>query len=190
MGQHERVLSAMVDTIRSCGAGAGGTRNISGTTRFHANLERQLARLHMHESALLFSSGYVANEAALATLGRILPNVHFFSDELNHASMIAGINHSKARKSVFRHNDVAHLNDLLSQADPDSPKVIVYESVYSMVSRPIIVLRSLMVGMIGWGHCRYRSDMRRSRCTWSAHVHRRSARCWTIWRAWRRNRPA
>eukprot|EP00474_Spongospora_subterranea_P009295 CRZ09753.1 hypothetical protein [Spongospora subterranea] len=132
MGQHPAVVSAMHSAIDTVGAGAGGTRNISGTSHFHSELESELASLHGHEASLVFSSGYVANDAALSTLATLLPGVHFFSDELNHASMIAGIRRSRATKSVFRHNDVAHLEELLSKADKDVPKVVVFESVYSM----------------------------------------------------------
>ena len=131
MGQHPSVLNAMKEAIDTVGAGAGGTRNISGTSSYHTDLEKSLTRLHNHESSLVFSSGYVANEAALHALGT-LPNCHFFSDSLNHASMIAGIRNSRAKKDVFRHNDVAHLEELLAKADPDAPKVVVFESVYSM----------------------------------------------------------
>lgn len=108
------------------------SRNISGTSHYHSELEAELASLHGHESSLVFSSGYVANDATLSTLPTLLPGVHFFSDALNHASMIAGIRRSGAPKSIWRHNDVAHLEQLLSEADADVPKVVVFESVYSM----------------------------------------------------------
>lgn len=132
MGQHPVVVEAMLNAIVKSGAGAGGTRNISGTTKYHTDLERTLARAHDKEASLVFTSGYVANDATLATLGKLLPNVHMFSDALNHASLIEGIRHSGAKKSVFRHNDVAHLRELLAKADPKAPKLIVFESVYSM----------------------------------------------------------
>ena len=132
MGQDEDVLNYMHTAIDSFGAGSGGTRNISGTTRFHVDLEKELADLHGKSGALLFTSGYVANEATLSTLGKILPGLIIYSDELNHASMIEGIRRSGADRRVFRHNDVEHLRALMENDDADRPKLIAFESVYSM----------------------------------------------------------
>jgi 5-aminolevulinate synthase len=131
-GQNPLVIEAMHRAIDEAGAGSGGTRNISGTTHYHVELEAELAALHGKEHALLFTSAYVANEAALSTLADILPGLIVYSDALNHASMIAGIRHGKAERHVFRHNDLQHLESMLVDADPDAPKLIAFESVYSM----------------------------------------------------------
>ncbi|WP_240008108.1 5-aminolevulinate synthase [Pseudaquidulcibacter saccharophilus] len=131
-GQNDEVLDAMREALDDVGSGAGGTRNISGNTYYHTMLERELADLHQKEAALLFTSGYVSNDATLATIARILPGCIIFSDESNHASMIEGIRRSGCEKRIFRHNDVAHLRSLLEKAPQSAPKLIAFESVYSM----------------------------------------------------------
>ena len=132
MGQHPAVIKAMKDAVDLCGAGAGGTRNISGTSHLHRLLEAELADLHGKDSALLFTSGYVSNWAALSTLGSRLPNAIMFSDSLNHASMIEGIRHSRAQKRIWKHNDVEDLDRLLSNCPEEASKIVVFESIYSM----------------------------------------------------------
>ena len=132
MGQHPEVLAAMHEAIDATGAGSGGTRNISGTTVYHKRLEAELADLHGKESALLFTSAYIANDATLSTLPKLFPGLIIYSDALNHASMIEGVRRNGGAKRIFRHNDLEHLRELLAADDPDVPKVIAFESIYSM----------------------------------------------------------
>jgi 5-aminolevulinate synthase len=132
MGQHPVVMKAMHDAIEATGAGSGGTRNISGTTIYHKQLEAELADLHGKEAALLFTSAYIANDATLSTLPKLFPGLIIYSDDLNHASMIEGIRRNGGAKRIFRHNDLEHLRELMAADDPDAPKLIAFESVYSM----------------------------------------------------------
>ena len=132
MGQHPVTIAAMQETAAKLGVGAGGTRNISGTNRPLVELERSLADLHRKEAALVFTSGFVSNEAAISTIARLMPDCVILSDQLNHASMIQGVRQSGMEKRIFRHNDLAHLRELLSALDRKRPKLIVFESVYSM----------------------------------------------------------
>jgi 5-aminolevulinate synthase len=132
MGQHPVVTAAMHEAIEATGAGSGGTRNISGTTVYHKRLEAELADLHGKEAALLFTSAYIANDATLSTLPKLFPGLIIYSDALNHASMIEGVRRNGGAKRIFRHNDVAHLRELLEADDSDAPKLIAFESIYSM----------------------------------------------------------
>ncbi|MEH6521085.1 5-aminolevulinate synthase [Sulfitobacter sp.] len=132
MGQHPVVIEAMHEAIDATGAGSGGTRNISGTTVYHKRLEEELADLHGKEAALLFTSAYIANDATLSTLPKLFPELIIYSDERNHASMIEGVRRNGGAKRIFRHNDLAHLRELLEADDSDAPKVIAFESIYSM----------------------------------------------------------
>lgn len=132
MAQHKVVIDSMRTALETAGAGSGGTRNISGTTHYHVALEQELARLHNKTSALLFTSGYVANQSTLSVLGRLIPNVHYISDSENHNSMIVGIKSSQTNRTVWRHNDLAHLKEILSSLDDDIQPIIALEGVYSM----------------------------------------------------------
>lgn len=132
MGQNPDVIQAMKDAIDKVGAGSGGTRNISGTHHYHVMLENELADLHGKEAGLIFTSGYISNEASISTIAKLLPGCIIYSDELNHASMISGVIGGKCEKRIFKHNSVEHLEELLEADDPDAPKIILFESVYSM----------------------------------------------------------
>ena len=132
MGQHPVVLAAMHEALEATGAGSGGTRNISGTTVYHKRLEAELADLHGKDASLLFTSAYIANDATLSTLPKLFPGLIIYSDALNHASMIEGVRRNGGAKRIFRHNDVAHLRELIAADDPAAPKLIAFESVYSM----------------------------------------------------------
>ena len=132
MGQHPDVLAAMHEALEATGAGSGGTRNISGTTLYHKRLESEIADLHRKEAALVFTSAYIANDATLSTLPKLFPGLIIYSDALNHASMIEGVRRNGGAKRIFRHNDVAHLRELMAADDPAAPKLIAFESIYSM----------------------------------------------------------
>ena len=132
MGQHPKVIGAMVETATRMGTGAGGTRNIAGTNHPLVDLEHELADLHRKEAALVFTSGYVSNETGISTIAKLLPDCLILSDAFNHNSMIEGVRQSKCEKQIFRHNDMAHLEELLQAAGPRRPKLIVFETLYSM----------------------------------------------------------
>ena len=132
MSHHKDVVDEMITVIKEVGTGSGGTRNISGTTPYHERLEKKLADFHERDSALIFTSAYVANQTTLATICKKIKNIKVFSDELNHASLIEGIKNSKASCSIFKHNDLGHLEELLAYQDINRPKIIVFESLYSM----------------------------------------------------------
>ena len=132
MSHNPRVIERMIEVIKEVGTGSGGTRNISGTTPYHDQLEKKLASYHEREAALIFTSAYVANQTTLATICKKIPGIEVFSDQLNHASLIEGIKNSKAPCTIFRHNDLEHLESLLREKDLDQPKIIVFESLYSM----------------------------------------------------------
>jgi len=132
MGQHPKVIGAMVEAVNRMGAGAGGTRNISGTNHPLVELEREIADLHRKQAALVFTSGYVSNDTGISTIARLMPNCLILSDAMNHNSMIEGVRQARSEKKIWRHNDVDHLRELLREADPGRPKLIVFESLYSM----------------------------------------------------------
>ena len=132
MSHNQEVINRMIEVIKEVGTGSGGTRNISGTTPYHDRLEKKLANFHERDSALIFTSAYVANQTTIATLCKRIPNIEVFSDQLNHASLIEGIKNSRASCSIFKHNDLEHLESLLAEKDLNQPKIIVFESLYSM----------------------------------------------------------
>ena len=174
MGRHPAVINAMIETAVRMGVGAGGTRNISGNSHAVLALEAELADLHEKDAALVFTSGYVSNEAGLGTIGRLLPNCLVLSDEKNHASMIAGIRASGAEKRIFRHNDLGHLEQLLKDTEPDRPKLIAFE------------LRLFD----GWRYRPNRADLRSGRKIRRSHLSRRGPRRWSLRAARRRHRRA
>lgn len=140
MSRHPRVCGAVIETVKQHGAGAGGTRNISGTSKFHVELEQELADLHGKDAALLFSSCFVANDSTLFTLAKMMPGCEIYSDSGNHASMIQGIRNSRVPKYIFRHNDVNHLRELLQRSDPSVPKIVAFETVHSMDGKYVLRL--------------------------------------------------
>ena len=145
MSQHPEVVNEIVKTLLEYGSGSGGTRNISGTSTYHTELEKKLANVHNKEAALVFASAYTANQSTLWTLGKKIKDIEIFSDELNHASLIQGIKNSGAKCNIFRHNDIDHLEQLLKESNVDNPKLIVFESLYSMegIRSPIVKIVEL-----------------------------------------------
>jgi 5-aminolevulinate synthase len=175
MGHHPKVIEAMITTVEECGTGAGGTRNISGNAWHHKRLEAELADLHHKEDALLFTSGYVSNWAALSTLGSRLPNAVILSDELNHASMIEGIRHARCQKVIWKHNDPEDLDRKLAALPANATKIVAFESVYSM-DGDIARSRRSSTSATSTARCPISTRSTRSACTARAAAVSRSAR--------------